>query len=127
MSSSTYGTYYWSELICKPNRYVLLMLEELTKAMNSIKGNWVKQYWKSSSFGEMIARHERRLQTLRQNLIVSLSGISRLCLHIYLDIVRSQLITVVGNRRRLEATAPSRNGDPDLVDVRHTFSYEPPS
>lgn len=82
MSSSTYGTYYWSELICKPNRYVLLMLEELTKAMNSIKGNWVKQYWKSSSFGEMIARHERRLQTLRQNLIVSLSGISRLCLHI---------------------------------------------
>lgn len=104
------------------------MLEELTRAMNSMKGNWVKQYWKSSSFGEMIARHERRLQTLRQNLIVSLKGnISRLCLHIYLDVVLSQLITVVGNRRRLEARAPSRNGDPDLVDVRHTLSCESPS
>jgi hypothetical protein len=61
-----------SALTRKPDRYILLMLEELNKAMTGMKGSWVKQYWKSNSFGEMITRHERRLQTLRQNLIVSL-------------------------------------------------------
>ncbi|KAF9459724.1 hypothetical protein BDZ94DRAFT_1238983 [Collybia nuda] len=82
------------------NLYVLLMLVELNKAMSSMRGNWVKQYWKSNSFAEMILRHERRLQTLRQNLT---------------------LVTVVGNRRHLEARASSmvssKNGDSDIEDV----------